>query len=84
MPDVMSSGLSALLAFQRALETTSHNIANANTPGYVRQRTEFVTRPPQMSGSGWVGSGVDVSTVTRQYDQFLVAQSRTASSSASV
>lgn len=83
MPDVMSSGLSALLAFQRALETTSHNIANANTPGYVRQRTEFVARPPQMNGSGWVGSGVDVATVTRQYDQFLVAQSRTASSSAS-
>ncbi|MEZ5460090.1 MAG: flagellar hook-associated protein FlgK [Steroidobacteraceae bacterium] len=83
MPDVMSSGLSALLAFQRALETTSHNIANANTPGYVRQRTEFVARPPQMNGSGWVGSGVDVSTVTRQYDRFLVSQSRTASSAAS-
>lgn len=83
MPDVMSSGLSALLAFQRALETTSHNIANANTPGYVRQRAEFVTRQPQQNGNGWVGSGVDVSTVTRQYDRFLVAQTRTASSTAS-
>jgi flagellar hook-associated protein 1 len=83
MPSVMSSGLSALLAFQRALETTSHNIANASTPGYVRQQAEFVTRQPQMNGSGWVGNGVDVATITRQYDQFLVAQSRTASSSAS-
>lgn len=83
MPDVMSSGLSALLAFQRALDTTSHNIANANTPGFVRQRTEFVARQPQANGSGWIGSGVEVSTVTRQYDQFLVAQSRTAGSSAS-
>ncbi len=83
MPDVMSSGLSALLAFQRALETTSHNIANANTPGYVRQRAEFVARQPQQNGNGWVGSGVDVSTVTRQYDRFLVAQTRTASSTAS-
>jgi flagellar hook-associated protein 1 FlgK len=83
MPDVMSSGLSALLAFQRALETTSHNIANANTPGFVRQRAEFVTRQPQINGSGWVGNGVDVATVTRQYDQFLVSQTRTASSAAS-
>ena len=83
MPDVMSTGLSGLLAFQRALDTTSHNIANANTPGYVRQRAEFGTRPPQSFGNGWVGSGVDVLTVRRQYDEFLVAQSRGSSSSAS-
>jgi flagellar hook-associated protein 1 FlgK len=83
MPDVMSTGLSGLLAFQRALDTTSHNIANANTPGYVRQRAEFGTRPPQSFGNGWVGNGVDVSTVRRQYDEFLVSQSRSSSSNAS-
>lgn len=85
MPDVMSTGLSALLAFQRALDTTSHNIANANSPGYVRQRTEFGAREPQAFGNGWVGRGVDVLTITRQYDQFLVEQARgSASSSASL
>ncbi len=85
MPDVLSTGLSALLAFQRALDTTSHNIANANSPGYVRQRTEFGAREPQAFGNGWVGRGVDVLTITRQYDQFLVEQARgSASSSASL
>ncbi len=83
MPDVMSTGLSGLLAFQRALDTTSHNITNANTPGYVRQRAEFGTRQPQSFGNGWVGNGVDVLTVRRQYDEFLVAQSRSSGSSAS-
>lgn len=81
MPDVMSTGLSALLAFQRALDTTSHNIANANTAGYVRQRTEFGARAPQAFGSGWVGRGVDVLTITRQYDQYLVTEARGAASS---
>jgi flagellar hook-associated protein 1 FlgK len=36
-----------------------------------------------VNGNGWVGTGVDVSTVRRQYDQFLVLQSRSAGSSAS-
>lgn len=80
MPDVMSTGLSALLAFQRALDTTSHNIANANTTGYVRQRTEFGAREPQPFSNGWVGRGVDVLAVTRQYDQFLVAEARASAS----
>ncbi len=83
MPDLMHTGLSALLAFQRALDTTSHNVANANTPGYVRQRTEFGARQPQAYGNGWVGRGVDVLTITRQYDEFLVAEARSLSSSAS-
>jgi flagellar hook-associated protein 1 FlgK len=78
----MSTGLSALLAFQRALDTTSHNIANANTAGYVRQRAEFGARQPEAFGNGWVGRGVDVLTVTRQYDQFLVEQARGSASSA--
>jgi flagellar hook-associated protein 1 FlgK len=77
----MSTGLSALLAFQRALDTTSHNIANANTAGYVRQRTEFGARVPEAFGNGWVGRGVDVLTITRQYDQFLVAETRGSASS---
>ena len=40
MSDLLSTGASALLSFQRAMTTTSHNVANANTPGYSRQRVE--------------------------------------------
>ncbi len=33
MADMLSTGVSGLLAFQRSLDTTSHNIANASTEG---------------------------------------------------
>ncbi len=81
MADLLSTSVSGLLAFQRALDTTSHNITNVNTPGYSRQVAEFMTRNPQQAGNGWVGNGVDVTTIQRQYDDFLAGQSRSASSS---
>lgn len=81
MADVMSTAVSGLLAFQRALDTTSQNIANAATPGYSRQRVELTTRPAQPYGSGWIGSGVQISTVARVYDSFLAAQVRSSASS---
>ncbi|MBV9726103.1 MAG: flagellar biosynthesis protein FlgG, partial [Gammaproteobacteria bacterium] len=34
MADVLSTSVSGLLAFQRALDVTSNNVANAATPGY--------------------------------------------------
>ena len=76
----MSSGLSGLLAFQRALDTTAHNIANANTEGYTRQRVEFATLPASAFSNGWIGKGVEVSTVRRMVDDFLVSQTRSSSS----
>lgn len=80
MADLLHTSISGLLAFQRALDTTSHNITNANTVGYSRQLPEFMTRQAQPSGGGWVGNGVDVATITRAYDNFLAGQARTSSS----
>jgi flagellar hook-associated protein 1 FlgK len=57
-----------MLAFQRALELTGHNIANANTPGYSRQVAEFATRIG--------GAGTQISTIKRMYDSLLVGQLR--------
>jgi flagellar hook-associated protein 1 FlgK len=65
-----------LRATQRALDTTSHNIANVSTDGYTRQRVEFQTRQAEFSTGGWIGTGVEVSTVRRVYDQFLAQQTR--------
>ncbi|HEU5133851.1 MAG TPA: flagellar hook-associated protein FlgK [Steroidobacteraceae bacterium] len=76
MADVLSTGMSSLRALQRALDTTSHNIANVSTEGYTRQRVEFHSRRPELSGGGWIGTGVEVSTVRRVYDQFLSQQTR--------
>lgn len=83
MADLLNTSISGLLAFQRALDTTGHNIANAQTVGYSRQLPQFTTRTPQQFGSLWLGSGVDVSSVHRAYDNFLAAQSRSSSSAAS-
>jgi len=80
MGDMLSSATSGLLAFQRALDTTSHNISNVNTPGYSRQRVQLATREAQPFSNGWVGSGTDVKTVERQLNQFLVDDSRGTSS----
>lgn len=66
-----------MLAFQRAIEMTGHNIANANTPGYSRQVAEFTTRDGQNLGNGYIGAGTQVSTIKRIYDQMLGEQLRT-------
>ena len=81
MGDFLSTGISGLLAFKRALDVTSHNIANVGTDGYSRQRAEFVTRSPSVYGNGYVGNGVSVATTTRAYDDLLAQNLRDASSS---
>ena len=80
MADLLRTGMSGLLAFQRAIDTTSHNIANVNTEGYSRQRVEVGTRPADPYGNGWVGNGASVQTVRRVYDDYVALQTRTTSS----
>jgi len=74
MPDLLNISLTGMAAFQRALDVTSHNIANANTPGYSRQVAEFGTREGQGSGNGYFGSGTEITTVKRIYDSLLGSQ----------
>ena len=81
MADLLSTGVSGLLAFQRALSTTSHNISNVSTDGYSRQRVLIGTRPAQAYGNGWVGQGANVQTTQRVYDDFVGQQTRSTSSS---
>ncbi|MFE0501538.1 flagellar hook-associated protein FlgK [Lysobacter soli] len=69
MATVLSTGTGALIAFQRALATVSHNVANVATEGYSRQRVELSTRSPTDMGYGYVGNGVQVSDVRRIADQ---------------
>jgi flagellar hook-associated protein 1 len=83
MGDLLSTGLSGLTAFKNVLTTTGHNITNATTEGYSRQRVSLETQTPQFSGSGYVGSGVFTSSITRLYDSFLSTEFRNSSSAAS-
>jgi len=82
MADMFSSGVSGLLAFQNALTTTGHNISNVATPGYSRQRVELGTRPAEMQGDFYIGTGVNSQTVRRSYDQLLTEQVRSTASTA--
>jgi flagellar hook-associated protein 1 FlgK len=81
MASFLNTSISGLLAFQKAIDTTSHNIANVGTDGYSRQRTELATRPASAFGNGYIGNGVSVSTTRRIYDNLLAEEVRTASSS---
>lgn len=83
MADILNIGTSALLSFQRSLTTTGHNIANSDTEGYSRQRVNLATQPPQLTGVGYLGSGVKVTEIERMYDDFLAIQMRSAQTSAS-
>ncbi|KAA9001573.1 flagellar hook-associated protein FlgK [Stenotrophomonas cyclobalanopsidis] len=74
MSSVLSTGTSALLAFQRALATTSHNVANINTPGYSRQKVDFATADPQNYGFGEVGSGTRITDIRRAADQLAISR----------
>ncbi len=79
--DILGIGISGLLAYQRSLATAGHNITNANTEGYSRQRVELGTRPPDFSGGGYSGTGVNVESVRRVYDSFLTSQVRNSTAS---
>jgi flagellar hook-associated protein 1 FlgK len=75
-------GLTGLLTFQQSLATTSHNISNANTPGYSRQRTELDAIDGQRFGNGFFGRGVGVSGVTQIANRFADIQLREATTDA--
>lgn len=80
MTDILATGTSALLAFQRAMATISHNVANANTPGYSRQQVLLSARPGQFQSYGFVGTGVDVTSVQRMVNTMLTGQLQNSSS----
>jgi len=77
---MLSTAVSGLLAFQTALDTTSNNISNVNTPGYNDELTNFATASPTPTVNGWIGNGVTVTGVVNQYNQFLATQANNATS----
>jgi len=61
----------ALIAAQLGLQVTSNNVANANTPGYIRQELQLTPAPTQRYGGLLLGLGVNVTAVIQQTDRFL-------------
>lgn len=68
MPESLLIGLTALQTHKRAMEVTSHNLANATTAGFSRQRTDLTAPVPEDISPGQVGRGVDVAAIKRIVD----------------
>ena len=68
---ILSIANSALRSKQEAINVTAHNIANASTEGYTRQRPVLSPLPPLETPSGVFGTGVRVDDVDRVRDAYL-------------
>jgi flagellar hook-associated protein 1 len=72
---ILSQGAASLAAQRAAAATASHNLQNANTPGYARQRAVLATTlPADRAGNAWIGRGAVLQTVSQARDRFLEAQ----------
>ena len=80
---ILSTGSRALLANQMALQTAGNNIANVNTPGYSRQKVIMNTVEGQFTGAGYIGNGVTIETIQRNFSDFLTRQATLAGSTQS-
>lgn len=76
----LNTALTALRAAQTGIDTSAHNIANANTPGFTRQRMTITTNTPFQSKVGPIGTGVDVESISRLRDEFLDLRLHTSNS----
>lgn len=70
----LSVALSSLLASQQAMETSANNVANANTPGYSRQRPDMVPGDPVIQGNLSFGTGVVLQRIESLRDPILEIQ----------
>ena len=70
MTDLIGIGVSGLSAYQRALATTSNNVANLQTEGYVRQRAVLASSGQDGGSKISIGTGVRFAEVQRLYDRF--------------
>jgi flagellar hook-associated protein 1 FlgK len=70
----LNIGLKSLLTAQASLESIGHNLANASTPGYSRQRLEVSTSPVLRLGGLLQGTGVSADVVRRTTDVLLHAR----------
>lgn len=76
MSSLLGIGLSGLRAAQAGLTTTGHNISNVSTPGFSRQQSIQTSATAVFSGSGYVGNGVQVSSIRRVYSDYLTQSLR--------
>ncbi|MFZ6848436.1 flagellar hook-associated protein FlgK [Undibacterium sp. RuRC25W] len=79
--NILNLGQSALAAAQLGISTTGQNIANASTPGYSREVLIQSASASQQVGGVYIGQGVSVNQIQRQYDQYIALQVNSATTS---
>lgn len=72
--NALNAGKTSLLTNQKSIEIVGNNIANVNTPGYSRQRAELMQIPAVNFNDFFIGQGVTVSNVSRDYSSFITRQ----------
>lgn len=80
MSGIFGIAVSGLNAARASLTTTGHNISSVNTPGYHRQTNTQASNLANYTGAGYIGNGVQTTSISRVYDTHLekVMQSNTA------
>jgi flagellar hook-associated protein 1 FlgK len=79
LPNVMQTGKSGMVAAKAQMATTSHNISNANTEGYSRQRVQQKADNPTPFGQkNLIGQGTLLARTERINDNYIEKQIRTA------
>lgn len=76
LPNIFQTGRSGMQASKAAMATTGHNISNANTEGYSRQRVETAANQPAHHGRNLIGSGTSITRVERINDEYIEKQLR--------
>ena len=77
-----ASSMTSLMAFKRAIDVHSQNVAGVNTQGYVRRTVSLSPGTLLESGSGAQGGREDTVVIRRQVDEFLIEQARVTGSNA--
>ena len=80
MSDILGISSGAISAYQRALTTVSNNIANVNTEGYSRQDVVLKDNTPRKMAGMYLGTGVMLQNIRRQFDQFAEQNLRNSAS----
>ena len=71
---ILNVGAESLYNSKQGVDTTGHNIANAQTEGYSRQRVNVKARLPFLSRNLLIGDGAYTQSITRSHDQFIENQ----------
>lgn len=69
--NTLGIGYSGLSTAQVGINTTGHNISNAEVDGYTRQRVVQSAKTPLITGSGNIGNGTQVKNISRVFDNFV-------------